>query len=254
MNARITFAVLAIAAGTMADVATADLITINVDPAGTTSNSTLYGTVLTDNTATWPSFNQDKTASRYRDYQFELLTASGSTTFDSFAVQLSASLRTNTGTSNSLRATLWSGPIVANPLLSNSLITVSTPNSAFTNGSSSYSSVLLTGSTFVPQTITTSPSTFFFRVWAEGAGQNNGYQTKMAANQTEFAAVTMSPAPAIDAFIEYDADNDGLIDDGEGDTVPGTRDLISEVPEPSTWALAAGGLVCAALGMARRRR
>lgn len=76
----------------------------------------------------------------------------------------------------------------------------------------------------------------------------------MAANQTEFAAVTMSPAPTIDAFIEYDADNDGLIDDGEGDTIPGTHDLISEVPEPSTWARAAGGLFCAALGMARRRR
>lgn len=162
MNARIILAVLAIVAGTVADVATADLITINVDPAGTTSNSTLYGTVLTNGTATWPSFTQDKTVSRYRDYQFELLTASGSTTFDSFAVQLSASLRTNTGTGNSLRATLWSGPIVVTPLLSNSLTTVSTPNSAFTNGSGSYSSVLLAGSTFVPQTITTSPSTFFF--------------------------------------------------------------------------------------------
>ena len=215
---RILCAVLVVGVGVAAEVVRADLITMNVDPAGTTSNSTLYGTVLTNGTATWPAFTQTKSASQYRDYQFELLTASGSTTFDSFAVQLSASLRTNTAPSNSLRATLWAGPIVSNPLLVDSLITISTPNSAFTNGSSSYSSILLTGAAFTPQTITTTPSTFFFRVWAEGAGQNNGYQTKMAANQTEFAAVTMSPAPAIDAFIEYDADNDGLIDDGEGET------------------------------------
>jgi hypothetical protein len=68
----------------------ADMITMNVDPFGTTSNQTLYGTVLTSGSATWP------TNGRYRDYQFELLTASGSTTFDAFAVKLSAQLRQNT--------------------------------------------------------------------------------------------------------------------------------------------------------------
>ena len=50
----------------------ADLITINVDPNGTTSNLNVYGTVLNNGTATWPS------NASYRDYQFRLSTASGS--------------------------------------------------------------------------------------------------------------------------------------------------------------------------------
>lgn len=227
----------------------ADLITMNVDPNGTTSNSTLYGTVVSGLSATWPSFTADKSASQYRDYQFELLTASGSTTFDSFAVQLSAQLRQNTPSGNLLRATLWSGPIVPNPQLSSALVTISTPNSAMT--SSGYSSVLLSGSSFEPQVISTTPSTFFFRVWAEGAGQNNGYQTKMAASLGEMQSVTMAPAPAIDGFIEYDTNNDGVIDSTEQSS---TRDLISEVPEPSAYAMALAGLACGGFSMWRRRK
>lgn len=245
---------LALVASAFVNMARADLITMNLDPNGTTSNSTLYGTVVTNGSATWPAFTSTKSASQYRDYQFELLTASGTTAFDSFAVRLSASLRQSTGTSNSLRATLWSGAIVPNPLLTDSLVTISTPNSAFNNGTSGYSSVMLSGAGFAPQAITTTPSVFFFRVWAEGAGQNNGYQTKMAADLGEFQAMTMDPAPAIDAFIEYDADNDGFIDDGEGDTIPGTRDLISEVPEPSTYAMAIAGLACGGFSMWRRQK
>jgi len=42
---------------------------------------------------------------------------------------------------------------VPNPLLLNSLVTISTPNSGMTY--SGYSSVLLSGSTFTPQIITT---------------------------------------------------------------------------------------------------
>jgi hypothetical protein len=232
-----------VVAAASVNVAVADLITMNIDPAGTTSNQTLFGTLLTGGSATWPG-----TASQYRDYQFELLTASGSTTFDGFALQLSGQLRQSTPAGNELRATLWSGAIVPNPLLSNSLVTVSTPNSAMT--SSGYSSVLLSGSSFLPQVISTAPSTFFFRVWAEGASQNNGYQTKMAATLGEFQNVTMSPSPAIDAFIEFDANGDGTIDSGEELS---TRDVISEVPEPSAFALvAAGGVGCWLV--TRRRR
>jgi hypothetical protein len=249
INHRVLAALVAFA---FVNIARADLITMNVDPNGTTSNSTLYGTVVTNGSAAWPAFTSAKSASQYRDYQFELLTASGTTTFDSFAVRLSAQLRANTPTDNLLRATLWAGPIVPNPLLSSSLVTISTPNSAMT--SSGYSSVLLSGASFATQIITSTPSTFFFRVWAEGAGQNNGYQTKMAADLGEFQAVTMDPAPAIDAFIEYDADNDGFIDDGEGETVPGTRDLIAEVPEPSTYAMALAGLAGGGLSIWRRRK
>jgi len=224
------------------NMAVADLITMNVDPIGTTSNQTLFGTVLTGGSATWPA-----TRSQFRDYQFDLQTATGTTTFDQFAVQLSGQLRQFTPGDNLLRATLWAGAIVPNPLLASSLVTISTPNSAMT--SSGYSSVTLAGSTFAPQLISTAPSTFFFRIWAEGGGQNNGYQTKMAATLGEFQNVTMAPAPAIDGYIEYDTNNDGVIDSGEETS---TRDLISEVPEPSAVALAAVGAVACWI-TARRR-
>lgn len=230
--------------------ATADIITINVDPNGTTSNQTLFGTVITDGSAAWPA----KSSSQWRDYQFELQTTTGSTTFDGFAVQLSAQLRQSTAPSNSLRATLWSGTVVPNPRLADALVTVSTPNSSFTNGSSGYSSVLLTGTSFASQVISTTPAIFFFRIWAEGAGQNNGYQTKMAASLGEFRSVTMDPAPAIDGYIDlidFDADSDGLID---GTSDPATRDLIAEVPEPASLAIVASGVAAVAASMAARRR
>ena len=253
MLVRSVFAAVALAA--LASVAMADLITINVDPNGTTSNQTLFGTVIAGGSATWPA----KSSAQWRDYQFELQTSSGTTTFNKFAVRLSASLRNQTPSGNVLQATLWSGTVVPNPLLADQLVTVSTPNASFTNGSSSYSSILLSGSPFTPWVISTTPSTFFFRVWAEGAGQNEGYQTKMAASLGEFRSVTMDPAPAIDGLIDlidFDTDNDGLVDPG---FIPGsdtsTRDLISEVPEPSSLAAAGlGGLLFAAWAGRTRRR
>jgi hypothetical protein len=232
---------LLVVAALSVSVARAELITMNVDPNGTTSNQTLFGTVLTGGSATWPT----KSSNQWRDYQFELQTTSGSTTFDQFSVRLSAQLRQSTSSGNSLRATLWSGTMVADPPLSNALVTVSTPNSSFTNGSSGYSSLLLSGSTFAPQVISTTPSVFFFRVWAEGAGQNNGYQTKMAATLAEQQSVTMSPAPAIDGYLDIDSDNNGTID--------ASRDVISEVPEPGTLALVAiGGVTCGVWKVRRR--
>jgi hypothetical protein len=87
----------------------AEIITINVDPFGTTSNLNVYGTTLSGGIATWPSNNS------YRDYQFRLSTASGSATFDGFEVQLSASQKSNTATGNTLRASLWTGDILSRP-------------------------------------------------------------------------------------------------------------------------------------------
>lgn len=238
----IVLASLAVAGGTRSH---AELITMNVDPVGTTSNQNVYGTVLSGGIATWPARGQ------FRDYQFELQTTSGSTSFDGFAVQLSAQLRQSTNSyGNLLRATLWSGTMVANPLLADALVTVTTPNSSFSNGSSGYSSILLSGSSFLPQVISTTPSNVFFRIWAEG-GSNDGYQSKMAATLGEYQAVTMSPAPTIDGYIEYDTNDDGFIDFSEESS---TRDVISEVPEPSAVALAAIGLAAAASLAARRAR
>ncbi len=230
-----------------AGIASADSITMNLDPVGTTSNLNIFGTTLTGGSATWPARN----TLSFRDYQFELLTASGSTTFDTFSVKLSAQLRQSTATENTLRASLWAGPMVDNPLLADAIVTVTTPNSSFVNGASGYSSVTLSGASFTPQVITTAPSTFFFRVWAEGGNSNAGFMSKMASTLGEFQAVTMSPAPGMDGYMEFDTNNDGFIDSGEEVS---TRDLIQEVPEPAAFLLAVVGAGVACLRVWQRRR
>lgn len=232
--------VAAIALTVVANVSLAELITINVDPAGTTSNQHVYGTTLSGGVATWPARGQ------FRDYQFELQTATGTTTFDSFAVKLSSQLGNQLPGGNLLRATLWSGTMSADPLLANALATVTTPNSSFSNGASTYSSVTLSGPTFTPLVISSTPSIFSFRIWAEGAGSVNGYKSKMAATLGEQQGITMDPSPAIDGYLNIDQDNDGVIDN--------SRDAISEVPEPASLVLVViGGLVVAGQRLLRRR-
>ncbi|MFM8415683.1 MAG: hypothetical protein ACKOCX_13295 [Planctomycetota bacterium] len=210
-----------------------ELISIDVSPNGTTSNLNVHGTSLSGGVATWPS------RLAYRDYQFQLSTAAGTATFDSFSVRLSASRRSSTPPENTLRASLWTGPIVPNPLLADALTTVTIANSAIPT--SGFTNPTLTGPAFTQaQSIGMTPSVFFFRVWAEGDGSNSGYATKMANSLGEFQAITMAESASMNADVALDLDNDG-VEPGE------TYDMISEVPEPSAGviALAAAGAALA---------
>lgn len=220
----------------------AGIITLDLCPGGTTSNQNVFGTTLSGGVATWPA------RSNYRDYQFQLSTPSGTATFDEFSVLLSAQLRQSTAPTNTLRATLWSGVITANPLLSDALVEISVTNAVIS--SSGYSKkVTLSGASFAPQTITSTPSPFFFRVWAEGAGSNNGYQTKMAALSSEMQSITMNPDARIDGSIGVDSDDNGFIDGGN------FYDPLSEVPELDPAGMGAvAALVAGALGLLERRR
>ena len=235
-----SFAMVVALGATTIPVAHAGTILIDVNAAGRTQNQNIYGTTLSGGTATWPA-----SASQYRDYQFILQTTAGTAVFDDFAVRLSASINNITNPSNTLRAALWTGGIVSNPDLTQALTTVTIPNSAIP--SNSYATVTLTGNPFVAQTIGTSPSTFFFRIWAEGNGGNTGkFQTKVAETLGELAAVTMEPEAVIDGSIGIDTDNNGSID---------TYDVIAEVPEIDPAGLGSvAALLMGALGLIERRR
>lgn len=229
----------------VAVVAQAGTISINIDPAGTTSNLNLYGAVVSGSTVTWPG----KNSGAYRDYQFTLSTASGSAAFDGLTVQLSALQKNKLDSSNTLRATIWAGAIPSIPSgattvpdFSQSLGTITTSNDTWSN--ISFRSAVLSGNPFAPQTITTTPSTFFFRVWAEGNNNNFGFGTKMAATLGEYQAVTMAEDVAIDATIGIDANDDGVVD--------GTDSIAEVVPEPASIVLVASA--AAAAGLWRRIR
>ena len=217
----------------------AGMITLDLCPAGTTSNQNIYGTTLSGGVADW-------SGASYRDYQFNLRTASGTASFDQFSVLLSAQLRNQTVSfGNVLRASLWTGSIVSNPVLANALTTITASNSSFTTSSFS-PKVEMTGPTFVSQTISTTPSTFFFRVWAEGSN-NSGYQTKMAALTPEMMAITMAETIPVDGTIGIDTDNNGSIDIFDPLAVP-----VPEIDPAGMGCVLA--LVTGVLGLLERRR
>jgi len=233
--------------GVHAPAVQAGIVTLDLCPAGTTSNKNIYGTVLSGGgtVANW-------SAASYRDYEFRLATTTGSETFDEFSVLLSAQLKNGAvAYGNQLRISLWTGAITASPNLADALTTITVANNLMT--SSGYSpKIALTGSTFAGQSIGTSPSTFFFRLWAEGSNVQ-GYQTKMATTIYEWQSITMTenlPGPPIDGGIAPDVDGNGTIDGGyDPFSTP------ASVPEIDPAGLGSVlGLVLAVVGMVERRR
>ena len=222
--------------------AKAGTVLINVDPDGTTSNLNVYGaTVANSGAVTWPSKNQ----ASYRDYQFTLFTSSGTAIFDAFEVQLSANQRQKSDALNTLRATLWVGPIPSvsstEPTIASSLVTVTTSNDIWGTTTNSYTTATLTGASFAQQTITTIPTTFFFRVWAEGQNSNWGFQTKMAETLAEFGNINM----------QVDIPVSGGIQLPNGSTQNVTTTNISAIPEPSVCLMGAAGVIL--MGLRRKR-
>lgn len=220
-------------------VAHAGIITLDLCPAGTNNNVNVYGVVLTGGSANW-------SGASFRDYKFNLSTTSGTASFDEFSILLSAQLRQATSAyGNTLRASLWSGAIVSNPLLANALTTISVSNNAITASGFS-AKVSLTGSPFTSQTISTTPSEFFVRVWAEGT-INDGYQTKMATSHGQMMAITMQRTVPISGTIDIDTDNNGTFD-----LVDPMSIVVPEIDPAGMASVLA--LVTGVLGLVERRR
>lgn len=248
MKSRLSLALLmAMSIGFVATAVHAGTISLNLCPAGTTNNQDIFGTTFgSGGEAIWP------VRGNYRDYQFRLNTPVGTTAlFDGFTVQLSSKLNNAVSASNSLRGTLWAGPIVSNPLLSNQLTTISVSNADInaSNAGGFQSLVTLAGGTPFSESITDAYSYFFLRIWAEGSGVTEGYKTKMAASTSEMMSITMTENVPIDGGIGIDTDNNGLIDGGN------PYDTISAVPEIDPAGIGSVlALVGGALGLLERRR
>lgn len=248
MKSRLSLALLiAASVGFAATAVHAGTISLNLCPAGTTSNQDIFGTTFgSGGEAIWP------TRGNYRDYQFRLNTPVGTTAlFDGFTVQLSAKLNNAVSAGNSLRGTLWAGPIVSNPLLSNQLTTISVSNADInaSNAGGFQSLVTMTGGTPFSESISNAYSYFFLRIWAEGAGVTGGYKTKMAASNNEMMSITMTENVPIDGGIGIDTDNNGFIDQGN------IYDPMTAVPEIDPAGIGSVlAILFGALGLAERRR
>jgi len=235
---------LALALSAWAAPTIAGILYINVDSQGTTANQNVFGAVVSGTTVTWPSRNNVP----YRDYQFRVSVPSGTAVLDSFGIQLSANLRQQTAPTTTLMGTLWSGTIptipagtTTTPLYSSRLLSVTTSNTSFSTNS--YQTAILGTGTLPQQVITSTPATYFMRIWSEGNTSNFGFQTKMADNVGE---ITINS--------DFGATVQVLDLSGTGYAAPAAQ--FQPVPEPVGVALVAMAAVGAAPGAVwfRRRR
>jgi len=226
--------------------ALAGILYVNLDSQGTTANQNVFGAVVSGTAVTWPSRNNVP----YRDYQFRVSVTSGTAILDSFGIQLSANLRQQTSSTTTLMGTLWSGTIptipagtTTTPLYSSRLLSVTTSNTSF--NTTSYQTAILGTGTLVPQLITSTPVTYFMRIWSEGNQSNFGFQTKMADNVGE-----------IKVNSDFGATVQVLDLSGTGYAAPAGQ--FQPVPEPAGFLFSAAAAVlsapCAAWVMRRRRR
>ena len=177
-------------------ISSAQLIYVNLNSNGTGASTFTYGT-------TWDSANQTVSSwgSSYTDYQFQLQSPS-SLTLNNFYVQISASLRNLTPVDGTgiLGAAWFSGAITANPSYSSAIATATMNTALLSSDRAAFSTLLMGPGAFSPsQSITSSPSAYFIRVWANGSNSNRGIELELVSN----ADITYNPSGSSMTMINW---------------------------------------------------
>jgi len=176
-------------------ISSAQLIYINLNSNGSGANTNTYGT-------TWDSANQTVSSwGYYSDYQFQLQSPS-SLTLNNFYVQISASLRQLTPVDGTgiLGAAWFSGAITDNPSYSSAIATATMNTALLSSDRAAFSTLLMGPGAFSPsQSITSSPSTYFIRIWANGSNSNRGIELELVSN----ADITYNPSGSSMTMINW---------------------------------------------------
>lgn len=144
---------------------------INFNIAGNAQNQNLYGTAADPFTGGW--------GTRYYDFTFKLI-APSTVSFSSFNMQVT--VNKGGATTTPLNASLFSGPIVANPN-SNTLLGTASINSSAV--STSFTQLLIGPSSTLSPTMDTAVSPgaqYFIRLWSTGSGTTSGFGLKVASD------------------------------------------------------------------------
>lgn len=195
--------------------------TFYIDAASSSVGVTnIYGT-------TWSGTTVTNWGTHYTDYQFQL-SASPDAVIDTYAMQVLANKGNNVAFGNSLRATWFNGPAVANPNFADALGSIDINSSAV---SSSFTTLLIGPDAFkAPLTLTSTPTTYFIRLWSEGNTANTGFGAKMTSNAT----------------ITYSSGQSITMQNYNGSSYVTAVPSTTLIPEPSTYLLlliAGGALI-----------
>ncbi|MGA0111329.1 MAG: hypothetical protein ACO3PN_04415 [Chthoniobacterales bacterium] len=228
---------------TVLSTAAASAAILAIDISTTAAPATpLYGADFNTNTQ---AIVGDIYGVNYRDYQIAL-TATSPVSLSDFAITVKGDIQQNTSDDSVLGITMWTGPIVANPSFSNSLVTVWTnalglPKNGF------FDLNLGLGGVSPNPNITTNPSVFHLRVWGSGAASPNGFKVKLADG------INLLYDPLGTSLILSNFNTNTLTYSSAG-TYTYTGPGGETVPEPGTWVAGVMVLFAGALAVASRRR
>lgn len=197
----------------------AGALEIDINIAGTTRNTNIYGVTYDGTTVTsW--------GSRYIDFQFQL-SAPSSVNFSDFKIQTTANK--GASTTSPLKVTWFAGPIVANPDFTTSLGTATINSSAV---STAFTTYLIGPGTLSPNASANTPvNTYFIRVWSDASSTTTGYGVKYVDN----AQISYNTSNGTVSMLAYDGSNYV------------SASTFTPVPEPSSLLLVGigGGILIA---------